>query len=106
MKEEVKIMNRKTFELDENETCMSLEDYTLSEKILIIKGLYYLITTNGVLEKCTPICETKTGIPVAMVLEWKYNRDIMKNLFDINKIVNDSIREVYEITKKRRDLYN
>lgn len=99
MKEEVKIMNRETFELDANETCMSLEDYTLFEKALIMEGIDNLLSKNGVLRKYTTIVDKKAGLPEAIVLEWKYNRDIMKNTFDINKIIRDSICEAYKSHK-------
>lgn len=89
-------MNRKTFELDENETCMSFEDYSPLQIMIIMEGLDNLVSKNGVLRKYSKIVDTKTGCPIAVILEWKYNRDIMKNEFDINKIVNDSIREAYE----------
>lgn len=87
-------MNRETFELDENETAMSLKGFTQFEKSIIIVGLNKLLNKRGLLKKCTPICDAKTGSPVIIVLEWKYNRDIMKNLYNINDLVEKSVNEV------------
>lgn len=98
-------MNRETFELDENETCMSLLDFTPLERKCIILGMDKLLHDKSrLLRKYTPIVD-KDGSPVSIVLEWKYNRDIMKEVFDINKMVTRSVNEVLKDLFEK-SLYN
>lgn len=90
-------MNRETLELDENETCMDLSGFTPFERKIIILGMDKLLHDKSrLLRKYTPIVDKKDGSPVSIILEWNYNREIMKEIFDINKMVTKSVNEVYK----------
>lgn len=87
-------MNRKTFELNDNETVFDLMDFTPFERSIIVKGVDKLVKKHSLLREATPLCN-KDGDPIMIVLGWKYDREMIDTFFDANKLIKDSVMEVY-----------